>query len=515
MSQVVAAPDHRRRWLALVFVSAAQLIVIVNAAILNVALPSAQADLHISDAGRQWVLTSYTLVFGGLLLFGGRLGDLWGRKRVFLVGLVGFAAASALGGVASATWLLLTARALQGVFGALLAPAVLSLISLSFPDGRERARAFGVFAAITTSGSAVGLLLGGLLTQYLNWHWALLVSVPLALVPLVGALKYVDDGSGADRTARLDIPGAVLATVGLAALVYGFTLAQNRGWADAVTLGTFTAAALLLAVFTLLQARRRDPLLPLRILTERNRLGAYLSAALGLLSLYGVSLFLTFYLQTVKGYSPARTGIAFLPLVAAQATGAAWLSSRLLTRLRAGTVMTAGYLGAALSVLLLLLLDTGSSYSPVLLVAQLGLGLFLGVALMPATSLANHGVGAEDAGVASAMINISQQVGGSIGTALLNTIATGATAGYLASHGSAAHATALVHGYRSAYLWAAGSLLAAALVSLFLVNLPVPRPTAARTPGPALTPEAAPTPGATLTPTPTKGGGPAPSQDWT
>lgn len=474
MSQVVATPAHRRRWLALVFISAAQLIVIVNAAILNVALPSAQADLHISDSGRQWVLTSYTLVFGGMLLFGGRLGDLLGRRRVFLVGLVGFALASALGGVAPTTWALLGARALQGVFGALLAPAVLSLVSLSFPDGKERAKAFGVFTAITTSGSAVGLLLGGLLTQYLNWRWALLISVPLAFVPIAGALAFVRDDAEPDRTKRLDIPGAVLATLGLATLVYGFTLAQSHGWSAPVTLGAFLAAVLLLTVFTLLQARRRDPLLPLRILTERNRLGAYLSAALGLLSLYGVSLFLTFYLQVVKGYSPARTGVAFLPLVAAQAAGAAWLGSRLMARMRAGIVMAGGYLGAALSVLLLVLLDVDSPYSPVLLIAQTGVGLFLGAALMPATSLANHAVGPDDAGVASAMINISQQVGGSIGTALLNTIATSATAGYLVSHGAVSHAAALIHGYRIAYLWAAGFLFAAALTALFLVDLPRP-----------------------------------------
>lgn len=470
MSHVATSTD-RQRWLAVVFVSFAQLIVIANAAILNVALPSAQADLHISDENRQWVLTSYTLVFGGLLLLGGRLGDLLGRKRVFLVGLIGFAAASALGGLAPTTWVLLAARALQGVFGALLAPAILSLISLTFPGGRERAKAFGVYAAIATAGSAVGLLLGGVLTQYLDWRWGMLISVPLAVVPFVGALTFVPDDTEADRTTRLDLPGAVLATLGLAVLVYGFTAAQSHGWGDALTLGSFVVAVLLLAAFTLVQARRSDPLLPPRILTERNRLGAYLSAALGLLSFYGVSLFLTFYLQVVKGYSPAQTGVAFLPVAVAQAVGAAWLGSWLMTRLRAGVIMTGGYLGAGLSVLLLLLLDPGSPFSPVLLIAQLGLGLFLGMALNPATSLSNHGVGDEEAGVASAMINIAQQVGGSIGTALLNTLATSATAGYLLAHSGISHDIALVHGYRVAYLWAAGSLFAAALVSFFLVDI--------------------------------------------
>ncbi|WP_037858947.1 MFS transporter [Streptomyces sp. NRRL S-340] len=468
-------PSDRQRWLAVFFVSAAQLIVIANAAILNVALPSAQADLHISDDGRQWVLTSYTLVFGGLLLLGGRLGDLLGRKRIFLIGLVGFAAASALGGLAPTTWVLLTARALQGVFGALLAPAILSLISLTFPAGRERAKAFGIFAAVATAGSAVGLLLGGVLTEYLNWRWGMLISVPLAAVPFVGALLFVRADSPADRGTRLDLPGAVLATVGLAGLVYGFSLAQSHGWHDVVTLGTFTAAVVLLAAFTLLQARRRDPLLPLRILTERNRLGAYLSAALGLLSFYGVSLFLTFYLQIVKGYSPALTGVAFLPVAVAQAVGAAWIGTWLLARVRPGAVMTGGYLLAGLSTLLLLALQADSPFSPVLLLAQIGLGLGLGTALNPATSLSNHGVSEEESGVASAMINVSQQVGGSIGTALLNTLATSATATYLVAHTAAPRAEALIHGYRIAYGWAAGSLFVAAVVSLLLVDIAGPR----------------------------------------
>ncbi|PSM42926.1 MFS transporter [Streptomyces dioscori] len=475
MSSLHTSPSPDRRWLILVVVSTAQLIVVINAVVLNVALPSAQADLHISDSARQWVLTSYTLVFGGLLLLGGRLGDLFGRKRVFLIGLIGFSLASALGGVAPTTWVLLVARALQGVFGALLAPAVLSLISLTFPEGKDRARAFGVFAAITTSGSALGLLLGGVLTDYLNWRWALLISIPLALVPIVGALLYIHDDTVTDRTAHLDVPGAVLATAGLAVLVYGFPLAQDRGWTDAGTLSAFAVGVLLITAFAFLQTRRRDPLLPLRILTERNRLGAYTSAGLGLLSLYGVSLFLTFYLQTVKGYSPALTGVGFLPLVVAQALGAAGLGAWLMARIRPRTIMAGGYLGAGVSVLLLVLLDADTPYTPVLLIAQIGIGLGLGAALMPATSLASYNVRSEDAGVASAMINISQQVGGSIGTALLNTIASTATAGYLVAHHTAARQTALVHGYHTAYIWAAGSLFAAALVSFLLVNLPRPR----------------------------------------
>ncbi|GAB3956991.1 hypothetical protein GCM10027614_71070 [Micromonospora vulcania] len=287
-------------------------------------------------------------------------------------------------------------------------------------------------------------------------------------------MLFVRDESEPDRTKRLDIPGAILATLGLGSLVYGFTLAQSHGWSNRTTLGSFVLAVVLLTAFIMLQARVRDPLLPLRILKERNRAGAYLSAALGLLALFGVSLFLTFYLQTVKDYSPARTGVAFLPLAIAQVIGSSQVGARLLTRLRPGTIMAGGYLGAAVSVLLLLLLDVDTSFSPVLLIAEIGIGLFLGTALMPATSLAAYRVGAEDAGVASAMINISTQVGGSIGTALLNTLATSATVAYLATHQDAQRNAALVHGYHTAYLWAAGSLLLAVVVTLALVNAPRP-----------------------------------------
>ncbi len=468
MTHVAGQPD--RRWLILLLISAAQLIVVFNDAIMTVALPSAQADLHISDGGRQWVITAYMLTFGGLLLLGGRLADLLGRKLVFIVGLIGFVLASTLGGAAAAPWMLLGARALQGAFGALLAPAALSLISLAFPDGRERAKAFGVFSSIVITGGALGLLAGGLLTEYLTWRWAMFINIPLAVIPILGALAYLPAHTGRDRTTRLDIPGAVLATAGIVVLIYSFTLAADHGWGAGATLGSFAAAIVLLGAFTLVQARTRDPLLPFRILTDRIRLGAYLSAALGMLSAFGLLLFLTYYLQTVKNYSAALTGLAFLPMVIAQIIGAAQISARLMHRVRPRILMISGYLVAAASVLLLLLLDTDSSYSPILLIASIGIGLGLGVAVMPATSLATHGTGHRDAGVASAMINVSQQLGGAIGTALLNTVATSATAAYLISHQAGQPGVALVYGYRIGYLWIAGFLLAAGLISVLLVN---------------------------------------------
>nr|WP_255437201.1 MFS transporter [Actinoplanes solisilvae] len=363
-----------------------------------------------------------------------------------------------------------TARALQGLFAALLAPAALSLISLAFPEGKERAKAFGLFAAIITSGGAIGLLLGGLLTDYLSWRWALFINIPLSLIPVAGAWAYVARDARPQRSTRLDLPGTVLATVGLVALVLGFSEANSRGWSDGITLGAIGLGVILLAAFALVQARTRDPLLPPRILTERNRAGAYLSATLGLLSLFAVTLFLTYYLQAVKGYSPALTGVAFLPIAAAQVIGASALGTWLLGRLSARTVMAGGYLIAAASVLLMTSLDAGTPFAPTLLVAQIGLGVGVGAALLPATSLATYGIGPDDAGVASATINVSQQVGASIGVALLNTVATNATAGYLAAHTTVTRSVALVHGYQTAYVWAAAFLIAAAVVSLLLVS---------------------------------------------
>ncbi|XVU27783.1 MFS transporter [Actinoplanes sp. CA-054009] len=458
------------RLVALIFLSIAQLLLVFNGAILNVALPSAQHDLDIGDGGRQWIITSYTLIFGGLLLLGGRLGDLYGRKRIFLAGLTGFILASAIGGAATTAWVLFAARALQGLFGALLAPAALSLISLSFPGGKERAKAFGLFSAITTSGGAIGLLLGGVLTDYLSWRWALFINIPLGLIPVLGAWAYVEKDPRTRSATRLDIPGTVLATVGLVALVLGFSEANSRGWGDGVTVGALALGLILLTAFAVVQARTRDPLLPPRVLTERNRAGAYLSATMGLLSLFAVTLFLTYYLQVVKGYSPALTGLAFLPVAVAQVIGASALGTWLMTRLSARTVMVGGYLLGAVSVLLMTLLRVDTPYAPTLLLAELGLGLGVGAALLPATSLATYGIGPADAGVASAMINISQQVGGSIGVALLNTIATSATAGYLSARAAADQNDALVQGYQTAYLWAAAFLVAAAVVSLLLVT---------------------------------------------
>ncbi|WP_086870585.1 MFS transporter [Streptomyces viridochromogenes] len=475
MSQDVYQPVPRR-WLALLFIAVAQLMVFLDGAIMNIALPSAQQDLHFTDGGRQWVITAYGLAFGGLLILGGRLGDLWGRKRVFVIGLLGFALASGLGGAAQNLPTLLTARALQGVFAALLAPAALALISLAFTDARERAKAFGIYGAIATAGGALGLLLGGMFTEYTEWRWGLYINLPIAVIGILGVLTVVRDPGIPAGRARLDVPGALLASGGAVALVFGFAKAESDGWAAGVTVSMFVLSALLLAAFVLLAAKVTSPLLPLRVLTERNRAGAYLSLALSVVSMFGMFLFLSYYFQLVKGYSPVQSGAAFIPMAAAQALGSTQIGARLSHRVRPGLLMGAGYAVSGIGVLMLALLDVDASFGYIA-VAEIVVGAGIGTAFMPAFSLGTHGVELRDVGVASAMTNTSQQIGGSIGTALLNTIAASATAGYVASHQGAVSLTglSLVHGYSVAYWWATGFLAAAALVAFLAVDAGKPK----------------------------------------
>ncbi|MEV4683991.1 MFS transporter [Streptomyces kurssanovii] len=468
-------PDPSR-WKALVFIALAQLMVVLDATIVNIALPTAQQDLGISDANRQWVITAYALAFGGLLLFGGRIADLWGRRRTFIVGLLGFAAASALGGAATGEAMMLGARALQGVFGALLAPAALSLLAVMFTDAKERAKAFGIYGAIAGGGGAVGLILGGFLTEFLNWRWTFYVNIPFAIVAAVGAYLVIREPAGARNRSPLDIPGVVLSTLGLVALVYGFTRAESAGWSDGLTVGMFVASVVLLAAFVATEAKVKSPLLPLRVLTERNRGGVYLSLGLAIIAMFGLFLFLTFYLQVVKGYSPVMTGFAFLPMIAGMITGSTQIGARLMTRVAPRLLMGPGFVMAAIGMLLLTQLEIDSSYAGLILPAQLLLGLGMGTAFMPAMSLSTHGVNPADAGVASAMVNTSQQVGGAIGTALLNTIAASATTSYIASHAAGAsnpkllELQGMVHGFSSAIWWAVGILAVAAAIAFTLIN---------------------------------------------
>jgi EmrB/QacA subfamily drug resistance transporter len=479
MSEAAQAlqPDPRR-WKALTFIAIAQLMVVLDATIVNIALPNAQADLGISNANKQWVITAYALAFGGLLLFGGRIADLWGRRRTFVTGLIGFAGASALGGAAVNEGMLFGARALQGAFGALLAPAALSLLSVMFTEAKERAKAFGIYGAIAGGGGAVGFILGGVLTQYLDWRWTFFVNIPFAIIAATGAFMVIREPAGARNKSGLDIPGVVLATLGLVSLVYGFTRASTDGWAAGATISLFVAAAVLLLSFVLVESRVRAPLLPLRVLADRNRGGVYLSLGLAVIAMFGLFLFLTYYLQIVKGYSPIKTGFAFLPMIAGMITGSTQIGARLMTRVPPRMLMAPGFLTAGAGMLILSQLSVGSSYAGIVLPGQILLGLGMGTAFMPAMSLATHGVQPRDAGVASAMVNTSQQVGGAIGTALLNTIAASSTTAWVAAHAAQARTlgqqgfvnAAAVHGYATAIWWAVGILALAAIIAAVLIN---------------------------------------------
>jgi EmrB/QacA subfamily drug resistance transporter len=475
VSKAHRVPDPKR-WQALIFIAIAQLMVVLDGTIVNIALPSAQADLDISDGNRQWIITAYALAFGGLLLFGGRISDLWGRRRSFIVGLIGFALASGLGGAAQNEAMLYASRALQGVFGALLAPAALSLLTVLFTDVKERAKAFGIYGAISGAGAAIGLLLGGALTDYLDWRWTFFVNIPFAAVAAIGAVMMITEPEEARNRSTLDIPGALLASLGLVALVYGFARAEQEDWTESVTVGMFVAAVVLLAAFVVVESRVKSPLLPLRVITDRNRGGAYLSLGLAIIGMFGLFLFLTYYLQIVRGYSPVKTGVAFLPMVAGMIVGSTQIGTRLVTRVPPRQLMVPGFLVAAVAMLMLTQLSLDSSFLALIMPAQVLLGLGMGTAFMPAMSLATERVKPTDAGVASAMVNVSQQVGGAIGIALLNTIAASATASYLTDNAAGSTDSrrltleSMVEGYTTAIWWAFFILLGSAVVAAVLIN---------------------------------------------
>jgi EmrB/QacA subfamily drug resistance transporter len=472
-----------RRWPALVCISVAQLMVALDATVINIALPSAQHALHVSDAQRQWVVTAYTLAFGGLLLLGGRLADTLGRRRVFLVGLAGFAAASAVGGVAPRFGWLLAARAAQGAFAALLTPTALSLLAVTFVEVRERARAFAVFGAIAGAGGALGLLLGGVLTQYVQWRWCLFINVPIAVAALVAARRVLPDVPVLARS-TLDVAGALLVTGGLASVVYGLSEAAGDGWSVPTLTGLATGVALL-AVFVIVEACSPHPLLPLRIPADRNRGGASLGIGLAVVAMYGLFLLLTYDFQVVLHYSPARAGLAFLPMSAAVLASSTTISRALLPRVPPRLLMAPGLLLGAAGMATLTGLRVHASYVAHALPAELMLGVGMGAVFVPAFSTATAGVDQRLAGVASAVANTAQQMGASFGTALLNTVAATATTAYVASHfvgghvAAGSHTTtagpaALVHGYASAAGWAAVILVAAAVVVAVLVRAPAP-----------------------------------------
>jgi len=464
-------PHHDRRWLILAFLGLAQLMVVLDATIVNIALPSAQVDLGFSDDSRQWVITAYALAFGSLLLIGGRVSDYFGRKRTMIAGLLGFAGASALGGAAPSFEVLVGARALQGAFGALLAPAALSLLTTTFTEPGERAKAFGVYGAIAGGGGAVGLLLGGLLTEYLDWRWNMYVNLFFAVPAAIGVSALLVNQVPKIR-ARMDVPGALTATAGLFGLVFGFSKAESDGWGATVTLVSLGLGVVLLAGFLLIQHRSDNPMLPLRVVTDRTRGGSYIAVAISGASMFGVFLFLTYFLQETMGFSPVKTGLAFLPMIACLMVSAMSASTKLLPRFGPRPLVPTGMVLAMVGMIFLTGIEVGSTYAANVLPGLLLLGFGFGLIIAPSMASATLGVAAADSGVASAMVNTSQQVGGSIGTALLSTISASAVTSFAAGKAPSPDliAQASVHGYTTAFWWSAAILAVGAVATGLLMK---------------------------------------------
>jgi EmrB/QacA subfamily drug resistance transporter len=414
-----------RLGLALLVIAAAQLMVVLDGTIVNVALPHVQRALGFSGTGLEWVVNAYAVTFGGLLLLGGRAGDILGRRRVFVFGLLLFSAASLLGGFATSQWWLLTARAIQGAGAAVIAPTALALITTNFPEGGPRNRAFGVYAAMSGAGAAVGLLLGGVLTTYASWRWVLFVNVPIGILVAAAALRVLAESPR--RPGRIDVAGAVTGTGGVALLVYGLSKAATGSdgvshWADAQVVASLTASVVLLVSFVLIEMRSSHPLLPMRLLADRDRSGAYLVMLCIGTALFGMFFFVTLFMQTVLGYSAIQTGIAYLPFALGTVTSSA-LAAQLVARVGARPTILAGTAAVAAGTFWFSRLTEHAGYAGQLLGPILMTSLGLGLVFVPLSLVALHNVADPDSGVASSMLNVGQQVGGAIGLALLGTVA--------------------------------------------------------------------------------------------
>ena len=505
-----AAPADRR-WLVLIVVAVAQLMVVLDSTVVNIALPSAQRSLGFPNDDRQWVVTAYALAFGSLLLVGGRLGDMYSRKWVFITGLAGFAVSSAIGGAAVSFEMLVAARTLQGAFGALLAPSALGTLVSTFQDPRERGRAFGVFGSVAAGGGGIGLILGGVLTEYLSWRWTLYVNLVFAVIAIAGALAFMRSSRPASRP-RMDWPGAVLACAGLFLIVFGFSHAETAGWTATLTIGSLVLGLVLIAAFAVAEQRSTHPLLPLRVILDRTRGGSYVAVGISGIAIFGVFLFLTYYLQEVKGYSPVTSGLAFLPMI-----GCILLSSNVssivtLPRFGPRVLITTGMLLGAGGLTYLTQLTVTSSYLGGILPALLIMGLGFGMIFAPAINTATAGVQRQDSGVASALVNTMQQVGGSIGTSALSTVALTAASSYLAAHhaGPLAPLIAATRGYTTAFAVSAGVFGLGVILAIVLLpsrqRLADLRAatTAAEAPPPAPAPAAAPAPAPAAAPAPAR-----------
>ena len=466
----VAARRDPNRWAVLALLSVAQLMVVLDATIVTVALPSAQGALHFSNDSRQWVVTAYALAFGSLLLLGGKLGDLFGRKWALIAGLVGFSGASAVGGLAQSFDVLVAARALQGVFAALLAPSALSLLTVTFAGSDDRNRAFGIYGAVAGGGGALGLLLGGALTQLLSWRWCLYVNLVIAVPTTIVAFRLLVNHSDPDR-ARIDVPGVLTWSLGLFALVFGFSNAETHGWGATATIVALIASPVLLTAFVVIERRVDHPLLPLHIVWDRARGGAFTAILVTGAGIFAVFLFLTYFLQQNLGFSPLKTGLAFLPLSAVLIITSTVVQTRVIQRTGVKPLVLLGMALGVVGMLALTQLTTASSYATGVLPGLLVIGVGMGCIFGPTFSAATLGVQPNEAGIASGMVNTSQQVGGSVGTSLLSTIYATAVAGYLTSH---AHVPGLasaaqVHGDTTAFWWSVGIFGVGFLLTLLIL----------------------------------------------
>ncbi|KUN17722.1 Puromycin resistance protein pur8 [Streptomyces antibioticus] len=482
MSTTSAVPTARdsRRWMVLAVICVAYLMLTLDMTVMNLALPSAQEALDFSDADKQWIVTSYALCYGTLLLIGGKLSDLIGRRETFLVGLVGFATASAVGGAANSFGMLVTARAAQGVFAALLAPTTLSMLATTFTDPKERGKAFGAFSAVAASGGGLGLLIGGALTSGLNWRWCMYVNLVFAAFSLIVGGKLVPRQPRAK--ASLDIPGVILVSAGLFGLVYGFSNAATHSWDTPSTWGFLAAGAVLLIVFAAWQTRAQQPLLPPRVVTDRNRGGAYLTSLLVGIGMFGVLLFLIYYLQTELGYSAIKSGLALLPMMVVTGVASNVGNIKVMPKSGPRPLITIGMLVNAGAMLWLTQIGADSNYATAILGPLMLIGLGMGMIYAAALNTGTSGVAPQDAGVASATISAGSQLGGAIGTALLNTIAASAASDYISGHAQGKPSVEVFHlaaieGYQQVFWWCAAIFTAGAVLGgLLLRSGPLPAP---------------------------------------
>jgi EmrB/QacA subfamily drug resistance transporter len=460
-------------WLVLVLVGLAQFMVVLDATIVNVALPSIQRGLHFSAANLQWVVNGYTLAFGGFLLLGGRAADLFGRRRLFLIGLALFSAASLLNGLAGSAAVLVAGRALQGLGGALVAPAALSIITTTFAEGRERTQALGVWSAIAIGGGAVGLLLGGVLTDLVSWQWVFFVNVPVGAAAFALSSRFVPESRAEGISRRMDFGGAVSITAGLIVLVYAIVNVQSAGWLSAQTLGLIGVAMVLLAGFVVIELRHHQPLIRLDILRTRSLAGADLVMLLVAAGMFAMFFFASLYVQDVMHYSPLRAGLAFLPVTAAIIAGAG-LSQQLIRRAGVRAVAMSGMTLAAIGLLVLSRIPVDGSYLANLLPGLLTMALGMGLTFVPVTLIATTNVDPADAGLASGLLNTAQQVGGALGLAILATLAANRTSSVLSGLGHAPsqldRVTALVGGFQLAFIVAACLIASGVVVMAALVR---------------------------------------------